>query len=702
VCAVSALVLTGASAAATTGAKGIDVSNWNGTIKWGKVAGAGYRFAFGKATESTTFVDPTYTANRNGSESAGLRFGAYHFARPTGGSTARATANAIAQADYFLATADPQPGELPPVLDLEETGGLTPARLLTWTEAWTSEIYARLGVEPFVYSSPNFWQAHLSNSTAVAASGVPLWIAHWTSNSQPTVPATDWNGQGWTFWQWTNCLSVPGIAHCVDGDRMNGVNPASESIPAYPTGVPVLSTPPSIAGQPEAGKFLAAVPGTWLGGKPLQFSYQWESCDAAGANCAAIIGATGEKYTPATADVGHSLRVLTTATADAGSAKAVTAATSAVSPAGTPPTARPTNLSPPVVSGVLQAGQTLTSSVGTWTGSPTKFVYRWRRCDATGSSCAAIENAINSTYTLTPDDIGATLSLVVTATGAGGATSATTTPTDVVIAAPLPPASSVSQTVEPGVAGNLETDDSRARVTWQPGAVPIGLTVSLYPLSQRLAVDGSGVLLDVPGLPSTGFAWPLDLSYSSAQPLDTVLGYSTGKRVFAAVPPLNGPQLPADETVGSYVDSTGLTHVLTRTPLRVALFERHHWGDPTYTSAKGPSLALHTKVRILTRRASQSVLVLALLSAESQVRLSAMVLRGRQHLAFLGHGSRLGIRLQPHAYHVARVELKRPRSIPVRIRLNDRVLRRGSYQIRILATDPWGRHSRVTLRFRYP
>jgi GH25 family lysozyme M1 (1,4-beta-N-acetylmuramidase) len=705
VCALlaSACVLTGASAAATGRAKGIDVSNWQGTIKWGKVAGAGYRFVFGKATEGTTFVDSTYSTNRTGSEGHGLVFGGYHFARPAGGNQARVTASAVAQADYFLATADPQPGELPPVLDLEATGGLNPSRLLLWTQAWTSEIYARLGVEPFVYSSPNFWSSRLADSTAVAASGVPLWIAHWTSNSQPTVPAQNWNGSGWTFWQWSDCVSVPGIAHCVDGDRMNGVNPSSEAIRAYPTGVPVLSTPPSIVGQPESGEFLAAAPGTWLGGKPLQFSYQWLSCDAAGANCVAIPGATRETYAPVDADVGHSLTVVTTATSSAGSAKATAIPTAAVSPAGTPPTARPKNLAPPTTSGSAQAGQTLTSSVGTWTGAPTKFAYRWRRCDATGASCAAIAKATHSSYTLTPDDIGATLSLVVTATGAGGAASATAATTDVVVAAPLPPASQGSQAVEPGVAGNIVTDDSSAWVTWQPGAVPVGLTVTLGRYAQRLATDGTGVSLTVPGLPSGGFAWPLDLAYTTAQPARTVLGYTTNGRVFTAVPALAGPELPSDATVGSYVDSGGLTHVLTRTPLRLALFREHRWGDPTYTSPAGPSLVQNTQVRVVTRPASHSVFVLARLSAQSQTQLVVRVSRrGGKLLAFLGNGSRIGVRLGHRAYKVAKVELERPRAIPVRIRLNDRVLRPGAYLIRIFATDPWGRHSRVTLHFRYP
>jgi len=161
--ALTALLSVSASDAATARAKGLDVSNWNGAIDWTKVAKAGYRFAFGKATEGTSYNDQMYTTNRNGSEAAGLVFGAYHFARPAGTSLARTTASAIKQANHFLAVATPQPGELPPVLDLEKTGSLSKQRLLAWTLAWIGQIDARTGVEPFVYTSPLFWEGRLGD-----------------------------------------------------------------------------------------------------------------------------------------------------------------------------------------------------------------------------------------------------------------------------------------------------------------------------------------------------------------------------------------------------------------------------------------------------------------------------------------------------------------------------------------------------------
>ena len=125
---IAALVLASLAFAGAAGAaeapQGIDVSHWQGQIGWLQVGAAGYDFAFAKATEGTTYIDPTYGTNRAGATAAGLRFGAYHFARPAARSDAAAIASGIAQADYFIAAAQPRRGDLLPVLDLEKNGGL--------------------------------------------------------------------------------------------------------------------------------------------------------------------------------------------------------------------------------------------------------------------------------------------------------------------------------------------------------------------------------------------------------------------------------------------------------------------------------------------------------------------------------------------------------------------------------------------------
>src|SRR5262245_50866849 len=77
----------------------------------------------------------------------------------------------------------------------------------------------------------------------------------------------------------------------------------------------------------------------------------------------------------------------------------------------------PANTVPPVISGDLKVGSTLTTTNGTWTGTPAPtFTYVWQRCDENGASCAAISGATNNTYVLKNADGGSTLRTVVTAT----------------------------------------------------------------------------------------------------------------------------------------------------------------------------------------------------------------------------------------------------------------------------------------------
>lgn len=204
-----AIALPG-SASGQAAPRGVDVSNWQGRIDWLQVGAAGYGFAFAKATEGMTFTDVTYPLNRSGTAAVGVRLGAYHFARPAGASDAAVAASAVAQADYFLAFAQPQPGDLLPALDLEQAGGLSSARLTAWARAWLEQVVARLGIRPVIYVSPKFWQSALGDTPVFAASGHQLWIANWTKAALPALPGAGWGGLGWTFWQWTNCEQVAG------------------------------------------------------------------------------------------------------------------------------------------------------------------------------------------------------------------------------------------------------------------------------------------------------------------------------------------------------------------------------------------------------------------------------------------------------------------------------------------------------------
>jgi len=207
--------------------EGIDVSHWQGTIDWGRVAAAGKRYAFIKASEDIDFVDWKYQTNRAQAKAVGLLVGAYHFARPE-----RIPGDAAAEADHFLDTARMTSGELLPVLDLEVTGGLSPSELQRWAAEFLDRVYQRTGVRGIIYTSPSFWRNALGNTSWFSSNGYRvLWVAHWTTASAPSLPAGGWGGNGWTFWQYTSSGSVPGISGRVDLNRYNGTDLGPVLIP---------------------------------------------------------------------------------------------------------------------------------------------------------------------------------------------------------------------------------------------------------------------------------------------------------------------------------------------------------------------------------------------------------------------------------------------------------------------------------------
>jgi GH25 family lysozyme M1 (1,4-beta-N-acetylmuramidase) len=219
--ALVAVVLTAmptAAAAVPAGMlAGIDVSHWQGTIDWPTVASTDVRFVIARATRDTV-VDPTYAQNVAGATDNGIAVGAYHVAVPS-----VAIGDAAAEADAFVAEARNAPGDILPVLDIEDTGGLSVADLQDWVRHWLWEVRSVLGVRSMIYTSPSFWHDSMGDTEWFANHGYALWIAHWAVKV-PTVPANNWGGHGWTVWQWSNCWTVSGITGCVDGDRFLGTD----------------------------------------------------------------------------------------------------------------------------------------------------------------------------------------------------------------------------------------------------------------------------------------------------------------------------------------------------------------------------------------------------------------------------------------------------------------------------------------------
>ena len=297
-------------------------------------------------------------------------------------------------------------------------------------------------------------------------------------------------------------LSLVGLA------TLSGVGSAQTQ------GVPTNTSEPRITGTAVVGSALTVTNGTWTE-SPTSFDYQWTRCPASGgasdaSNCAAIGGATTQKYVPGRADVGKRLRVRVTASNQDGSKTVATNASAIVKDAG-----KLANTSPPTISGSATVGSTLTANRGTWSGSdPITFGYTWRRCDTDGGSCSAISGANEQTYLLKAVDAGNTIRVRVAAKDSTGTSSATSVPTAVVTAATKPPPPASNGCSKTGGTVPVAGVSPPARLTIDQTQVsPSTLTFGTRSVTARFHVSAcggsvEGALVYVTAVPYGQFAIP--------------------------------------------------------------------------------------------------------------------------------------------------------------------------------------------------
>jgi lysozyme len=189
--------------------KGIDVSFYQGTVNWASVKGAGQTFAFARISDGVNTPDSRFAANWPAMKKAGLVRGAYQYFRPS--------QDVQAQVDLVIAKLQAagglQPGDLPPVLDLETSSGLPSSTVISRAKTWLQKVEAAFGVKPIVYTA-----AFMSTVIGTSFGDYPLWVANYGATC-PLMPSgwTDWK-----FWQTSQTGSVAGIAGDVDTNLFNG------------------------------------------------------------------------------------------------------------------------------------------------------------------------------------------------------------------------------------------------------------------------------------------------------------------------------------------------------------------------------------------------------------------------------------------------------------------------------------------------
>ena len=189
--------------------RGIDISHYQGRVNWEKLRNASIgdapiSFVFIKATEGSDLLDGDFNRNFANAKRNDLIRGAYHFFVP--GVSPRK------QADYYLSIAQLEPGDLPPVLDVEKIGNLTPAQLRRDVKIWLDTVEKEYQVKPIIYTGYKFKIDYLNTPEFDV---YPYWIAHYY------VDKLEYKGK-WAFWQHTDCGRISGIKGFVDCNIFNG------------------------------------------------------------------------------------------------------------------------------------------------------------------------------------------------------------------------------------------------------------------------------------------------------------------------------------------------------------------------------------------------------------------------------------------------------------------------------------------------
>ena|SRR5581483_653630 len=196
---------------------GIDVSKYQEFIDWESVkamdvAGIKMGFCFIKATEGLESEDRRFKRNWVKAKEAGLIRGAYHFFI--------ASKSGKAQAEHFIKTVELQPGDMPPVLDVEQTNGQPSQKVRERAREWLQTIENYYGVKPIIYANVDFYEQILKDDF----DDYPLWVAHYLQKEKPRIY------RPWHFWQYSERGHVNGIFCRVDFNAFYGDSAAFKNI----------------------------------------------------------------------------------------------------------------------------------------------------------------------------------------------------------------------------------------------------------------------------------------------------------------------------------------------------------------------------------------------------------------------------------------------------------------------------------------
>ena len=198
--------------------KGIDVSDNQGVIDWGKVAAAGVQFAILRSVRRSGQADYRFAANLEGCRQHGIPVAVYKYTYATKAEQVKEEAQQVVE----LLQAHGLAGTMV-WWDVEDRETLRPlgsgklTELIRTAQAKIEAAGYRFGIYTGLYVYREGW----FDFNAFAC---PLWIARYPSTEQKTwadSPPEQYRpsvGRAIWSWQWTSNGRLPGISGAVDFD----------------------------------------------------------------------------------------------------------------------------------------------------------------------------------------------------------------------------------------------------------------------------------------------------------------------------------------------------------------------------------------------------------------------------------------------------------------------------------------------------
>ncbi len=184
--------------------QGIDVSKWQGTINWKKVAKEDIDFVMIRSSYGYEDTDPKLKSNVNGCEKYDIDYGFYHY------TYAKNVTEAKKEAKYFLKTIKNYDPDYPIVLDIEETfyNKMSRKKVTDIVVTFMEEL-EDAGYFAMIYCSPSFVNDRLDASRI---KDYDIWIACWGDEEKLN---TYYSGH-YGMWQYSDEGRVNGISEYVD------------------------------------------------------------------------------------------------------------------------------------------------------------------------------------------------------------------------------------------------------------------------------------------------------------------------------------------------------------------------------------------------------------------------------------------------------------------------------------------------------